>query len=360
MPHVAAGAQGSQHGLVVLADEDAVQYALGGHDLVRAHDQKLLVHVEDAVLRQDVQQSMLREEGGGEGHQVEDGHVVGVRPPAGELEAVGGLLAAGLLSGALLDGAEARGVGVVLGVGAVGDDEDLHVLVQAAAGPEAVALVALDLVEGLLDGHAAALELDVHERQAVHQHRHVVAVLVIALLRVLVHHLHAVVVHVALVDERDVAHGSVVHLQGVDVVALDAAGLLHDAVVVRRDPALEQAGPLPVGEGDAVQGLELPAQVGNKVAFAGDDEPLVALAAELLYEGVLQLGFRLIRRRAFLLFRQGRADRRLAAEGHDVKVDVARQGVCQRGGVLRSRHACIFIVDLTHAVFSLKARSLSR
>ncbi len=234
---------------------------------------------------------MLGEEGGGEGHQVEDGHIVSIGPPAGELEAVGSLLAAGLLAGSLPDGGKARGVGVVLGVGSVGDNEDLHVLVQAAAGPEAVALVALDLVEGLLDGNAAALELDVHERQAVHQYRHVVAVLVGPFLGVLVHHLHAVVVHVALVDEGDVAHGSVIHLQGVDVVALDAAGLLDDAVVVRGDPSLEQAGPLLVGEGDAVQGLELPTQVGNKVTFAGDDESLVALTAELLYESVLQLGF---------------------------------------------------------------------
>ncbi len=38
VPDVAAGTQGAQHGLVVFADEDAVQYALGGHDLVRAHD----------------------------------------------------------------------------------------------------------------------------------------------------------------------------------------------------------------------------------------------------------------------------------------------------------------------------------
>jgi hypothetical protein len=44
------------------------------------------------------------------------------------------------------------------------------------AGPEAVALVAVDLVEGLADVDAAALELDVHHRQAVDEHRDVVAV----------------------------------------------------------------------------------------------------------------------------------------------------------------------------------------
>jgi len=110
---------------------------------------------------------------------------------------------------------EAGRVRVVLGLGAVGDDEDLDVAEQAGARPEGgplgaaacpsarpstrstatsvtpsgrapacsatsrssssppaprregVTLVAVDLVEGLADGHAAALELDMHQRQAV-------------------------------------------------------------------------------------------------------------------------------------------------------------------------------------------------
>jgi hypothetical protein len=70
----------------------------------------------------------------------------------------------------------AHGVAVVLGQRAVADDEQLHVLEQAGARPEAVALVAVDLVEGLADVHAPALQLDVHHRQAVDQHGHVVAV----------------------------------------------------------------------------------------------------------------------------------------------------------------------------------------
>ena len=68
------------------------------------------------------------------------------------------------------------GVGVVLGQRAVADHEELDVLEQARAGPEAVALVAVDLVERLADVDAAALELDVHQRQAVDQDRDVVAV----------------------------------------------------------------------------------------------------------------------------------------------------------------------------------------
>ena len=65
---------------------------------------------------------------------------------------------------------------VVLRQRAVADHEELHVLEQARAGPEAVALVAVDLVERLADVDAAALELDVHHRQAVDEDRDVVAV----------------------------------------------------------------------------------------------------------------------------------------------------------------------------------------
>lgn len=67
----------------------------------------------------------------------------------------------------LSDVAGAGGVAVVLSVGAIGDDEDLDVLKEAGGRPEAFLVVAVDLVEGLLDGDAAALELDVDERQAV-------------------------------------------------------------------------------------------------------------------------------------------------------------------------------------------------
>ena len=115
-------------------------------------------------------------------------------------------------------GADAGGVGVVLRERAVADHEELHVLEQAGAGPEAVALVAVDLVEGLADVHAAALELDVHHRQAVDEDRHVVAVrrgrAALALRDlVLVDDLQPVVVDVLLVDQVDVLDGAVVALR---------------------------------------------------------------------------------------------------------------------------------------------------
>ncbi len=50
----------------------------------------------------------------------------------------------------------AGGVGIILGVGAVRNNKDLHILKKAAGRPEALALIAFNLVEGLTDGDAPA------------------------------------------------------------------------------------------------------------------------------------------------------------------------------------------------------------
>ena len=103
-------------------------------------------------------------------------------------------------------------------MGAVGDDEDLHILIEPAGGPETVPLVPLDLVECLPDGHAPALELHMDQGQTVDQDGHIIAG--IAGAAVLPQHLH--------------------------MVGLDAAGLFHDAVVGSGDAGLEEPLPLAV------------------------------------------------------------------------------------------------------------------
>ena len=109
---------------------------------------------------------------------------------------VGRLLPAALAADRLADVPLAGRVGVVLRQRAVADHEQLDVLEQAGVGPEAVALVAVDLVERLADVDTAALELDVHHRQAVDEHRDVVAVRAGAVDLVLVDDLEPVVVDV--------------------------------------------------------------------------------------------------------------------------------------------------------------------
>ena len=155
---------------------DALQDPFGRDDLVGPHHQQLAVHVEHAIPGQDVQQRVLGEEGLGETGQLGDRPVFRVGPPDGERKSCWRSSGAERLLALLRQVTVAHRVAVVLGQRAVADDEQLHILEQAGAGPETVALVAVDLVEGFADVHATALEFDVHHRQAVDQHRHVVAV----------------------------------------------------------------------------------------------------------------------------------------------------------------------------------------
>lgn len=97
-------------------------------------------------------------------------------------------------------------VGVVLRQRAVTDDEQLDVFEEAGPCPEAVALVAINLVKRLADVHTAALELHMHQRQPVDENSNVIPVRPSRASRslanlILVNDLQPVVVYVLLVDE---------------------------------------------------------------------------------------------------------------------------------------------------------------
>lgn len=166
--------------------------------------------------------------------------------------------------------------------------------------------------------------------------------------------------HVALVDEGDVANRAVIHAKRVDVVALNTARLFDDAVVVCSNPALEQACPFLVGEADAIQSLQLCSKISNELLFAGNNKMLIALAAELFYKSILELRFRLIGGRTALLLGERRAHRSLPAKCHNVEVNATRKFISQRGFKLWLSHARVFVICLAHATFSLKLKSLSR
>ena len=199
----------------------------------------------------------------------------------------------------LLDVLAARRVAVVLRQRAVADDEDLHVFKQSGTRPEALPRVAIDLIERLSDVDAAPLELDVDERQTIDQHSHVVSVaaggaaLTLADL-VLIDDLEPVVMDVDLVDQLHVLRAAVVTGEQLDVVFLDAPGLVLGGVIAARDAFDEESLPLSVGEGDAVQGLELPAEIGNKLRLSCDRQVLVGLGLKLGDELLLKLRLRLV------------------------------------------------------------------
>ena len=223
----------------------------------------------------------------------------------------------------------ARGVGIVFGVRSVGNDEYLHILIQPAGRPEAVALIALYLVEGLAYGHAAPLEFHMNHGKAVHQNGDIVAGFVIsAILLILVDDLKAVVVDVLLVDEGDVLGAAVVAREVQDAVFLHAPGLFLNAVLPVRKLLMEKARPLLIGKTEVVQKFELPAQVPDQRFFLMHGKILVPLRAELPDEFFFQRRFALVgvgthgRRRVFGHHRAFRALGHHVEAGHFASLKV--------------------------------------
>ena len=94
----------------------------------------------------------------GKVHQVRNDAVFPIRPKGRKFKAVACLFAAlSGRSGAFFNVAVAGRIGVVFRVRAVGDNENLYILIQTATSPKAVPLVTVDLVERLFDGHTAPL-----------------------------------------------------------------------------------------------------------------------------------------------------------------------------------------------------------
>ena len=203
------------------------------------------------------EQRAAREERCGKRHKVGDAMILRVGPPAREL--VG---CARLFSAFVARFLPACGVRVVLGVGSVGDNEDLHILEQTALAPEAFALIPLNLVEGLTQRHAATLELDVHERETVDENGDVVSILVSALVRlVLIEHLQAVLMDVVAVKELDVDERAVPHREVNDRRFLDDPGLIDNTVRKIGDLRREEGIPILISKGEVVELFNLIAQV---------------------------------------------------------------------------------------------------
>ena len=275
---------------------DAQQYLLCGCDLVGTHHQQLLIDVEDAISGQDVQDGVLGKERGGEVAEVCQPVVLLVGPVTGELEGVAvGLAPCSLPLAPFSLFGVASGIGVVLRFCAVRDDEDLDEVEHSSSCPERVAQIAVDLVEGFLDGDASLLQFDVDQGQAVHQNGDIIAVLECAtLLHILVGDLQTVVVDVLLVDESDVLRFSAVEREGQDVAfALQHLGLVLNGHLLVRNHG-KQPGPLAVAQLDAVQGFQLFAKVTEQTFFVVDDVIDIALRHQLVDEGRLQLCLALI------------------------------------------------------------------
>ena len=227
---------------------------------------------------------MLCKECPGKVDQIRQHTIICIGPVGGKFKAIAGLFLFRLAVFGVLDGIVAGAVGVVLGICAVGDYENLRILVQTAARPERIPLVAVDLVERLPDGHPSPLQLHMNQRKAVDQNRHIVAIIMPRTVRplhlVLVDDLQAVVVDVLFVDQCDIFGTSIIPVQYLHIVFLNLLGLFRNMLVGVGNYITEKLLPLRIGKLVVVQLFQLAAEVGNQFILGMQRQIGIALLTQ--------------------------------------------------------------------------------
>ena len=227
---------------------------------------------------------MLCKECPGKVDQIRQHTVIRIGPVGGKFKAIAGLFLFRLAVFGILDGIVAGAVGVVLGICAVGDHENLRILVQTAARPERIPLIAVDLVERLPDGHPAPLQFHMNQRKAVDQNRHIVAVImpcaVCLFYLILIDDLQAVVVDVLFVDQCDIFGTSIIPVQYLHIIFLNLPGLFGNMLVGVGNYITEKLLPLRIGKPVVVQLFQLAAEVSNQFILGMQRQIGVALLAQ--------------------------------------------------------------------------------
>ena len=227
---------------------------------------------------------MLAEKGLGKVYKIGDNAVVRIRPERSELKAVAGFGFLGFLRFGVLDVIKTGGIGIILRICAVGDHEDLHEFIQPAGCPEAVPLIAVDLVEGFPNGNAPALQLDMDEWQAVDQYRHIIAIVMSCPLLcgdgILVDNLQTVIMDALLVNELDVLALAGIPAEHLHIVLLNQAGLFENAGVCVCQHLVPETLPFAVRKAIVIQLFQLRPQIGNQVILFMDGQASLWYASE--------------------------------------------------------------------------------
>ena len=323
VPDVPAACYGAVF-LIIVGDLNAVQNALGGDDLIWPHHQQHIFRRKYTVTGKNIQNGVLAEKGLGKVHEIGDNAVVGVRPEGGEFKAIAGFGLLGFLRFGILDMVETGGIGIILRICAVGDHENLHKLVKSAGCPEAIPLIAVDLIEGFPNGNAPALQLDMDQRQTVDQHCHIIAVIVGSAFLgrdgILIDDLQAVVVYALLVNELDIFAFPVIPAEHLHIVLLNQPGLFENAGVCVCQHLVPETLPFAVRKAIVIQLFQLRPQIGNQVSLFMDGQALIAQLAKQTDKLLFQVRFALICLRAFRLRLVFCYNRAFTALGNDVEI----------------------------------------
>ena len=247
---------------------------------------------------------MLCKECPGKVDQIRQHTVIRIGPVGGKFKAVAGLFLFRLAVFGILDGIVAGAVGVVLGICAVGDHKNLRILVQTAARPERIPLIAVDLVERLPDGHPAPLQFHMNQWKAVDQNRHIIAVImpcaICLFYLILVDDLQAVVMDVLFVDQCDIFGTAIIPVQYLHIIFLNLPGLFGNMLVGVGNHITEKLLPFRIGKVVVVQFFQLAAEVGNQFILGMQRQIGIALLAQQPNKLFFQFRLALVAVRAHL------------------------------------------------------------
>ena len=147
----------------------------------------------------------------------------------------------------------------------------------------------MDLVECLTDSDATALELDVHQREAIDEDRHIIAVRTAPPLLHLIDDLQAVATGTLPIEETDILHMPIVEAEVMAVSHVHLTRLLREAIARAIQILEAEALPLGIRELHPIELLKLEAHVPQQRLGVLDMLGiLIALTAEVFDELALQ------------------------------------------------------------------------
>ena len=127
------------------------------------------------------------------------------------------------------------------------------------------------------------------------QNGHIVAVGMAAALLKLADHLHLVAGDVGFIHQVDVLNAAIVEGEVVDIVIVQLAGFIHQAVTGPVQVFLHKPSPFPLAEFDLIERLQLGAYIGQHGIRLGQaGQILIALADQILNQLPLQVAFALV------------------------------------------------------------------
>lgn len=186
------------------------------------------------------------------------------------------------------------GIGVILGMGSIGDDENLHILVQATCRPNAISLIAFDLVKCFPNCNASEFQLYMVRGQTTGQNCYSAADVMVAFrFLMLVDNLQAVVMNVLFVYELNVLAIAVVSAEHLYMICLDSTALFNNSLVRIGKSLRKEALPFAFGKGVVVQNLQLLSEIGDQAVLIMDGKVLIPLCGQQTDEFFSQSRFTL-------------------------------------------------------------------